>query len=109
MAVGGSIPGPIPGWARLPNRANIHSHWKKGDAMRTSRLHGVLAVALAGIACSSNTTGSGVQTKFRATLLGANEVPAVTSSAAATAVFTISGNSVTYTLTVNTLPATAIS
>ena len=33
----------------------------------------------------------------------------MTSSAAATAVFTISGNSVTYTLTVNTLPATAIS
>ena len=73
--------------------------------MLTSRLPAVLAV-LAGVACSDD--ASSLATAFQSTLRGTNEVPAVTSTAAATATFSTSGSSITYTLTVQTLAATAI-
>jgi hypothetical protein len=75
--------------------------------MRTSVLSTALVVALVGVACSDDTTGPA--TAFHATLSGDQEVPAVASNGAATAVFTITATSITYTLTVQTLPATAIS
>jgi hypothetical protein len=69
-------------------------------------LHAVVAVAIVGVACSDDTTGP--VTSWTASLSGAREVPAVTSGAAGTATVGVSGLSVTYTLTITTLPTSAI-
>ena len=65
--------------------------------MHTSLLRTVLAVALVGLACDDTTAPA---TSFQATLSGGDEVPAVNSTGTATATFTISGTSISYTLTI---------
>ena len=48
-------------------------------------------------------------TNFTANLNGANEVPAVTSGATATATFTVASGTINYTLTISGTPTSAIS
>ncbi len=64
-----------------------------------------VAVVLVAAACDDTTAPA---TSFDATLRGDNEVPAVSSTGTATATFTITATSITYTLRVQTLPATGI-
>lgn len=68
---------------------------------------GALAVALVMVvaACDDTTAPA---TSYYARLVGDLEVPAVTTSAAASATFTISGTTISYTLTISTAPATSI-
>jgi len=79
--------------------------------MRTSMLQAVLAVTLVGIACSDDVTPP--VTAFEASLLGANEVPAVSSTAGATGTFNLVGgssgtDSVSYTVTITSPTGTAV-
>jgi len=67
--------------------------------MRTAMM---LAVVLGGVACGSDT---GPQTHFQATLSGAYEIPAVTSTGAANATFTVNGLTLDYTLTITAAAA----
>jgi hypothetical protein len=67
--------------------------------MRTAMM---LAVVLGGVACGSTT---GPQTHFQATLSGAFEIPAVTSTGAANATFTVNGLTLNYTLTITAAAA----
>ena len=65
--------------------------------MGTARLSAViLAATLA--ACGGSST-SGPATNFSATLSGANESPATTSTATGTATYSLSGTTLTYTVT----------
>ena len=68
--------------------------------MRTSVLSTVLVVGLVGIACSDDTTAPA--TGFHATLTGAQEVPAITTTGAGTATFDLNaaGDSLSYTITI---------
>ncbi|HVQ45606.1 MAG TPA: CHRD domain-containing protein, partial [Gemmatimonadales bacterium] len=51
------------------------------------------------LSCGDDNNGtSGDATSFTATLTGANEVPAVTTTATGTATFTVSGGQITYTI-----------
>lgn len=63
-------------------------------------LHAVLAIAVVGIACSDDVSPE--VTEWTAVLSGANEVPAVAGSGAATADFALdaSGDSIDYTVTI---------
>ena len=73
--------------------------------MRTSKLHAVLAaVAVVGIACPGPDDLTAPVTSWDAVLLGANEVPAVTSPGVATGTFTLTaaGDSLNYTVTITT-------
>ena len=54
----------------------------------------ILIVSLASLACGDDDAA----TEFSATLSGAEEVPAVATQATGTAVFTISGNQIVYTV-----------
>nr|AUN36835.1 hypothetical protein [uncultured bacterium] len=71
----------------------------------------VLAIALAGLlpvlpACGDDNTGSNggaAATSFTATLSGANEVPAVTTTATGNATLTVDGTQITYTVNVTNL------
>ena len=79
--------------------------------MRTSLSKVMLAVALVGLGCSDKTTDP--VTSFESVLLGANEVPAVVSTAGATATFNLVGgasgtDSVSYTITITSPTATAV-
>jgi len=67
-------------------------------------------VAMAGLfaaiaSCSDDTTG--IATSFTASMLGAWEVPAVSTNASGTATFSISGTTITFTLNYSGLTATA--
>lgn len=73
--------------------------------MRTSVLGTAVAVVLVVVACDDTTAPV---TSFRATLDGADEVPAVSSTGAATASITLSGTTLSYTLTITTAPGSAI-
>ena len=83
--------------------------------MRTSRVYAVLSVALAGVACSDNTTAPTAE--WTATMDVAHEVPGTvvgTSTATGTVVVSFSGGgasagSLTYTLTIAGAPTSAIS
>lgn len=61
-----------------------------------------LALVLFAGACDGDGTGPR-QEQFTATLTGQAERPAVTTNATGTATFTVSGNAVNYTITVNNL------
>jgi hypothetical protein len=79
---------------------------KKGDAMRTSRLLFVLAVVLAGVACSD--TLSAPVTTWNSTLTVASETPApgtAGSTLGGTATVTIAGGVITYSITLTGAPA----
>lgn len=76
--------------------------------MRTSMLHVGLAVAVIGIACSGPDATTDPVTEWESEMLGANEVPAVSSSARGTATFSVSGTTLTYSVSIATLPTTAI-
>jgi len=86
---------------------------KKGDRMRTSRLLFVLAVVLAGVACSD--TLSSPVTTWTANIAVVNETPAPTgtSTLAGTATVSLTGGgsgvgTVTYTLTLTGAPTSTI-
>ena len=71
--------------------------------MRTSKLHAVLAaVAVVGIACPGPDDLTPPVSSWDAVLLGANEVPAVTSGGAATGTFSLNGagDSLNYSVTI---------
>ena len=73
--------------------------------MRTSKLHAVLAaIAVVGIACPGPDDLTTPVTSWDAVLLGANEVPAVTSAGAATGTFSLTsgGDSLNYSITIGT-------
>lgn len=61
------------------------------------------ALVLLTPACGDDDEPAGPATSFSATLSGANEVPAVPTSATGTAVLTVSGNQITYTVNVTNL------
>ena len=73
--------------------------------MRTSKLHAVLAaVAVVGIACPGPDDLSVPVSSWDAVLLGANEVPAVTSPGVATGTFSLNatGDSLNFSVNVTT-------
>jgi hypothetical protein len=74
--------------------------------MGTTRLSAFVPAIILAAACGGS---SGPATNFSATLSGANEVPAITSTATGTATFTLSGTTVNYTVTYSGLsgPPTA--
>jgi hypothetical protein len=76
--------------------------------MRTSKLPAVLAVVLAGVACSDNLTAP--VTSWNATISVAQEVPASTgtSTLGGTATVSISGATLSYTLTLTGTPTSTI-
>lgn len=78
--------------------------------MRTSMLHSVLAIAVVGLACSGPDAITPPVTDWESVLVGANEVPAVATTAAGTATFSLNaaGTAVDYTINISTLPGTAI-
>jgi hypothetical protein len=75
----------------------------------------IFATALAAVlpaipACGDdNNTPSGEATNFSATMTGAEEVPAVPSTATGTATFTISGTQINYTVNVTNLQNPVVS
>jgi hypothetical protein len=74
-------------------------------------LQAVLAATLVGVACSDDVTAP--VRSFDATLAGANEVPAVVSTAGATGTFQLVGgasgeDSVSYTITMTSATGTAV-
>jgi hypothetical protein len=75
----------------------------------------IFATALAALlpavaACGDdNNTPSGEATNFSATMTGAEEVPAVPSTATGTATFTISGTQINYTVNVTNLQNVVVS
>ncbi|HXQ28332.1 MAG TPA: CHRD domain-containing protein [Gemmatimonadales bacterium] len=71
--------------------------------MRTSMVHALFAVAVGSVACTSN--NSGPQTAYQATLNNAYVVPADTSTGTASLTLTVSGTSVTGTLTIGGAPS----
>ena len=71
--------------------------------MVTTRFSAFVSAAILAAACGS----SGPATNFSATLAGANEVPATTSTATGTATFTLSGTTVNYTVTYTGLSGAA--
>ena len=77
--------------------------------MRTSKLPAVLAVVVAGVACSDNLTAP--VTSWNAIINVANEVPAPTgtSTLGGTATVSIASGTLTYTLVLTGTPTSAIS
>jgi hypothetical protein len=69
-----------------------------------------LAAAVVGVGCEGPDAVTDPITAWVAGLIGANEVPAVTTSAAGNATFSVNaaGTTLTYTINITTLPATAI-
>jgi hypothetical protein len=75
--------------------------------IRTITLAGVIwGVAALINACSNDPSGP-TTTTFVAQLSGANEVPAISGGASGTAIFTLSGKSLSYAVSVNGLSGTA--
>ncbi|MEA2724832.1 MAG: hypothetical protein QOH59_2603 [Gemmatimonadales bacterium] len=62
-----------------------------------------VAVLLPVVAACGDNGPSGDATSFTATLSGANEVPAVTTTATGTATFTVNGSDLTYTINATNL------
>jgi hypothetical protein len=73
--------------------------------MRTSLLHALLAATVIGIACTDDVTNPVVE--WESVLSGGNEVPAVTTTGAGTASFTVSGTTLTYTVNI-TAPLSSV-
>jgi hypothetical protein len=72
---------------------------------------GLVVTALAPVltACGDDNSEPASATNFSATLSGANEVPAVSTSATGTATFTLSGSQINYTVNVNGIENAVVS
>lgn len=76
--------------------------------MRMLRYFGLLSMGLALTVAACDDDDDPIQPEpevYRATLTGANEVPAVTTTATGTATFTVDGNDIDYVVTITNWPA----
>ena len=81
----------------------MNTQWKLVVAALAAATVGALAV----VACKDSTTAAPSSVRYVAQLSGANEVPAVAGGATGTATFTLSGQMISYVVTVNGLSGNA--